>query len=284
MYKKSAKTLAGHGIGNLYLIKSINNFIISHLKSNLTYVQGHKMYLDSSYSLEFSIDGIWEPLETDLVKKEIKKGDIVLDIGANIGYYTLIFAKLVGKEGKVYAFEPDPNTFALLKKNIEMNRYGNVVLEQKAVSNKTGKIKLYLSSYSVDNRTYDSGDGRKYIEVESMRLDDYFKNDDEKISVVKMDIQGAEGIAIEGMPMLLEKNEKLKIITEFWPLGLQRCGTEPRNFSKLLEKYGFKLYNINEQEKKIKLITTDALSKTYTPEKDNYTNLLCVRDNSATVE
>jgi len=194
MYKKGIKILSGHGIENFYSVKVAHNFVISHLKSTFAEVDGHKMFLDSKDSLNLSINGVYEPFETELVKKEIKKGDVVLDIGANIGYYTLIYAKLVGEEGKVFAFEPDPDNFALLKKNVEINGYRNVILAQKAVSNKTGKIRLYLSEVNKgDHRIYDSHDGRKSIEIETIRLDDYFKNYNVRIDFIKMDVQGAEG-------------------------------------------------------------------------------------------
>jgi hypothetical protein len=148
IYRKVVKILSGHGIGNFYPVRVFNNFIVSRLKSTLAEVDGHKMFLDSRDSLGLSIFSIHEPLETGLVKEKIKKGDVVLDIGANIGYYTLIFAKLVGEEGKVFAFEPEPTNFSLLEKNVEINGYKNVVLIQKAVSNETGKIRLYLSKGS----------------------------------------------------------------------------------------------------------------------------------------
>jgi len=194
IYKKAVKILSGHGIGNFYPIKVIHSFVISYLKSNFAEVQGHKMFLDSKDSLCLSINGVYEPFETELVKKEIKKGDVVLDLGANIGYYTLIFGKLVGKRGKVFAFEPDPTNFSLLKKNVEMNGYKNVELVQKAVSNKTGKIKLYLCEDNKgDHRIYNSHDGRQSIEIEAIRLDDYFKNYNGAVDFIKMDIQGAEG-------------------------------------------------------------------------------------------
>ena len=155
MYKKVVKILSGHGIGKIYPIRVVHDFIIPHLKTTLAEVQGHKMFLDSKDALGLSINEIYEPLETEFVKKEVKKGNVVLDIGANIGYYTLIFAKLVGENGKVFAFEPDPTNFALLKKNVEMNGYKNVVLVQRAVSNKTGKLKLYLCEDNPgDHRIY----------------------------------------------------------------------------------------------------------------------------------
>lgn len=214
------------------------------------------------------------------MKKEIKKGNVVLDIGANIGYYTLIFAKLVGEEGRVYAFEPDPTNFALLKKNVEINGYKNVVLVQKAVSNNSGRIKLYLSKNNMgDHRIYDSGeDGRQHIEIEAIRLDDYFEHFEGRIDFIKMDIQGAEGGAIQGMYNLLNKNNNVKIVTEFWPIGLKRFGTDPEEFLRLLIKLGFKLYEVNEQDKEIKPVNIPRLLEIYTPVKGNFTNLLCVKE------
>ncbi|MFB0524156.1 MAG: FkbM family methyltransferase [Phycisphaerae bacterium] len=282
IYEKIVKALSGYGIGRFYLVRVVHNFIISHLKPNFVEVQGHKMFLDSKDSLGLSITGIHEPFETELVKKEIRKRDVVLDIGANIGYYTLIFAKLVGEEGKVFAFEPDPDNFALLKKNVQINGYQNVILVQKAVSNKTAKIRLYLSEENKgDHRIYDSHEHRKSIEIEAIRLDDYFKNYNGRVNFIKMDIQGAEGGAIEGMTNLLKKNKSVKIMTEFWPIGLKRFGIDPEEFLKLLMQYGFKLYHIIEQEKKIEPVNISSsyskLLDRYYPDGD-FTYLLCVKE------
>lgn len=124
-----------------------------------------------------------------------------------------------------------------------MNGYKNVILVQKAVSNKTGKLKLYLSEDNPgDHRIYNSHDGRKSFEIEAIRLDDYFKDYDGKIDFIKMDIQGAEGWAIQGMLNLLKKNKTVKIVSEFWPIGLKRSGIEPDEYLKLLIELGFKLY------------------------------------------
>ncbi len=279
IYKKVAKIISGHRIGRFYPIRVINSFIISQLRSNFAEVQGHKMFLDSKDSLSLSIYESYEPLETQLVKREIKRGNVVLDLGANIGYYTLIFAKLVGEEGKVFAFEPDPTNFALLEKNIEMNGYKNVILVQKAVSNKDGKLKLYLSEYSMgDHAIFNLYEGCKFIEIEVIRLDDYFKNYEGKIDFIKIDTEGAEEQAIQSMLNLLKKNKTVKILTEFFPIGLKGSDIDPAEYLNTLLKLDFKLYHINEQEKKIEPASIPKLLEIYSPEKQNNTNLLCVRE------
>lgn len=279
IYKNVRALLLGHGIIKFYPVRVIHSRIFSHLKSNLVEVQGHKMFLDSKDSLRLSIYGVYETFETELVKKEIKNGDVVLDVGANIGYYTLIFAKLVGEKGKVFAFEPDPTNFALLKKNVETNGYRNVILVQKAVSNKTEKTRLYLSEDNkADHRIYDSHDGRQSVEIEAIQLDDYFKDYDGRIDFIKMDIEGAEAAALQGTLNLLKKNKDVKIVTEFWPIALKRFGVNPEEYLKSLREQDFRLYHINEQEKKIEPVSIFELLETYNLERENSTNLLCVKE------
>lgn len=238
-------------------------------------IQGHKMYLDTTDSLGLSSSEFHENFETQLVRNLIKKGDTVLDIGANIGYYTLIFAKLVGREGKVFAFEPDLENFNLLKKNVKINGYRNIILVNKAVSNKNGKEKLYISIYNKgDHRIFDVNDGRKYIEIETIKLDDYFKNYNGNIDFIKIDVQGAEGGVIEGMLNLLEKNRDLKILSEFVPSLSTLFGFKPKEFFNMLLKNGFKPNYIDEKRQKIFPIIVDDWIKKGFFDKINYVNIL----------
>ncbi|MDP4011166.1 MAG: FkbM family methyltransferase [Candidatus Roizmanbacteria bacterium] len=275
VYRCMIPLLKGTGIGSLYPI----NLLLNHLKSDVSVVYNHKMFLDVSDTLGLSLNGSYEKFETELVKKEVQRGDVVLDIGANIGYYTLIFAKLVGEKGKVYAFEPDPTNFKLLKKNVLINGYKNVIFVQKAVSQKNGIVKLYLCDDNKgDHRIYDSGDDRDFLEIESIKLDDYFCGKNRKINFIKMDIQGAEGLALQGMTDILKRNDELKIISEFWPIGLKRAGTTPSSFLKLLLDHGFKLNELNEKNKMIIQITRQELLEKYKVSEESYTNLLCTRE------
>ncbi len=278
IYKSARTVFGGHGIAGLPVLRTIHGFALKHLKSNFATVRGHKIFLDPKDSLNLSINGTYEEYETELMEKIVKTGDIVLDIGANIGYYTLLFAKLVGKEGKVFAFEPDPANFALLKKNIEANSYANVVLVNKGVADRTEKCKLYLSEDPGDHQMYDAHDGRKYIEVECTSIDDYFKNNRQKIDFIKMDIQGAEFVAAQGMLRVLNNNPAVKVISEFWPAGLTKAGAPPRAYPELFLANGFSLYEINESQKKLVPVNAISLLETYTAKKGNHTNILWERE------
>lgn len=272
IYKKTYNLLAGKKLGRLWPIKIINNFLYPLLKPKATYVQGHKMYLDKKDALELSVR-VYEPLQVNFVKKTVKEGDTVLDLGAHIGYYTLLFAKLVGNEGKVFSFEPNPENFSLLKKNVKENGYNNVEIFQKAVSGKTGKTKLYISEVSPGSRIYDSNEDQKTMEIETVCLDDYFKDYDKKISFIKMDVEGAEGETVKGIVSILNKNEDIKIMTEFWPEGLKRSGVEAEDYLKFMTDKGFRIYYINQEEKKIEPISIPDLLK-ITPGKQMAADLI----------
>src|SRR5205085_1401318 len=105
------------------------------------FIQGSWMYIDDKDSLSLTKYGTYEPDETDLIKKIIRPEYIVLDIGANIGYYTLLMAKQVKQ---VFAFEPEQRNFELLQKNIDLNKLDNVDPRNVAASANSGKSTLYL--------------------------------------------------------------------------------------------------------------------------------------------
>jgi len=264
-----------------YPLKIFQKKFLSLLKSDFAYVQGSKMFfLDDLFKI-ISLKGVWEEAETQFVKETIKEGEIVLDVGAHIGYYTLLFSKLVSSKGKVFAFEPSPKNFSLLKKNVEINGYQNVELINKAVSDKTGKTKLFLSEKnSGDNRIFDDGENPRSLDITEITLDDFFKDNKYQnlISLIKMDIQGAEGKAIMGMKNLLIKNKKLKLITEFWPYGLVKSGTNPNQLLLELSNLGFIPTIISKKGKKLQPTTIKELEK-MSSNLNGYVNLLWIRKN-----
>jgi len=279
IYLKIAFILNFLGFGKVVALRKTSSTILSNLRPDYIESEGHKFFLDESDSLHLFPDGIYEEFGTSIVKQMIKKGDVVLDLGAHIGYFTLIFAKLVGENGKVYAFEPSPDNYSLLKKNVQVNGYNNVILVKNGVSNKTGKNMLYLSdSNPGDNMIIDTKENRQSIEIETVRLDDYFRDFKNQINFIKMDIQGAELDALRGMSSLLKKMENIKIMSEFAPKWLKKFGNEPIEYLKLLKEFNFKIFEIDGKKKKISRVNSQELIKKYSPEREEYTNLLCTRD------
>ena len=142
MKEKFINILLNSSLVRSNLVISLGRFVRSLSKSNIVEIEGRKMFTQNNDGLALSVFKIYEPNQTKIVKKYVHEGDVVIDVGAHVGYYTLLMAQLVGKNGKVYSFEPDPVNFELLKKSVEINGFENVILIQKAVSDTTEKIRL----------------------------------------------------------------------------------------------------------------------------------------------
>lgn len=256
--------------------------IVNLFKPDWVMVGNNKMYIDKNdrvVSMELILSGVWEEYETNLFKKHLKPGNIVLDIGANIGYHTLIAAERVGKTGHVYAFEPDPKNFQLLKKSVEVNGYKNVTLEQVALSNKNGQGKLFLSNEDNygDLRIFDSQDMRASTQIKLMALDTYFKDKNPQIDVIKLDVQGSEALVITGAQQTLKKNKHLKLFTEFWPKALRLSGSSATDYFSLLTKNGFKISEIDVKHKRLIKVALKKLLADYSEQSQYNADLLCIK-------
>lgn len=197
--------------------------------------------------------------------QHISKGDIVLDIGANIGFYTKILSGLVGDTGKVYAFEPDKTNFNYLLRNA--GHLKNVQFYNKAVSDKTGKIILYHSDMlNVDHKTYATEHYTSTSEIDAVALDDVIPN--QQVDFIKIDIQGFEYFAFLGMQNILNKNPQLKIITEFYPMGMENANVDFNAFFELLWKNNFVVYK--QLGNQLSTFTPSDI-KTFTAKKDAFT-------------
>jgi len=281
-FKKGFKLFSGRGLNKIPLVWKTYCFLYRHIKPAhgiiLTEIQGHKMWIDTEEMGFFLClllnDEKYEECETRLFEKLVKPEMVVLDIGAHIGYYTLIAADLVGKNGKVFAFEPAPDNYALLVKNIEVNGYKNIIPTQKAVSNKTGTTKLFLDpDCKGAHRIYDCRDKKEHVIVNLTTLDEFFKYRDGRINIIKMDVEGAEMGVLQGMTNLIKKNIDLKIFAEFCPALLRKFGASPEEFLSRLVEYGFRLYKIDEMKKTVNTVSVTQVLRECGGTK--VTNLLC---------
>lgn len=164
------------------------------------------------------------------IKEIIGEGSIVIDAGANVGFYTRLFSKIVGNTGLVIAFEPNLKNFEILKERT--GNLKNVRIENAALSDKSGKLDLYISEdLNVDHQTYDSGESRNKIQINAFSLDDFCEmNGIKKVSFIKMDLQGYDAIAFRGMEKTIKKNPKIRLCCEFWPYGMKKAGVEPEDW------------------------------------------------------
>lgn len=266
------------------LYKFLYQSLLPQKRVILVPVHQHKMYVDigdmGGMTSILVSGGIYEKQTTWVFRSMVNKGMVCLDIGANIGYFTLIAARLVGEEGKVFAFEPEPHNFDLLVRNITLNGYDNVIPVQKAISNKNGRTKLFLNTFEGGGHTlararHNDKFFEGIIEVEVQTLDSFFSDYNGKIDFIKVDVEGAELAVLEGMGNIIKKNKDLIIITEFCPQHLSQFGSPPEEYLNRLIQHGFKLYDINEEKESVYLTDVASLLKEYRHRKG--TNLLAKR-------
>jgi FkbM family methyltransferase len=192
--------------------------------------------------------GVIEPSITRLVKRLVGPGMTAVDVGANLGYYTLLFAEMVGPNGQVYAFEPVPYNASLLNRSVHANGYTNVIAVAKSVSNATGATTLHLNAGNFGNHTIVSGinapsDGE--VVVDTLSLDGFF-DASQRIDFMKIDVEGAEGLVAQGAGRLLAQTPA-RIVMEFWPFGERRLGTDPEHLLNALRGYGFDIKLIPDE-------------------------------------
>ena len=277
VYRKCVQKAAGYGLDNVRIVHALHGHMLRRLRPESVTVFGKRLYLDDADSLNLSIHGAHEPDTTALLKSLVRDGDTVLDIGAHIGYFTLLMAGLAGDSGRVIAFEAHPDNAALLRKTIVESGYNNVVIENKATTSRTGSLYLIPDREgTVDHRTTDVLEGPEQIGIEGVALDDYF-DATTKVDVIKMDIQGAEGHALRGMERLVARQDRLTLITEFEPWGLDESGIGARRYLEMLRDFGFTVYDLRSRDDEHLAVGPDTLCGKYPPIKDAFTNLYCVK-------
>ena len=221
--------------------------------------------------------GVYERAEADFFLSVCEKGMCVLDIGANVGFYTAIACHAVGSSGQVIALEPDPESYRYLERTIEANRVDNVRAFQLAASDERTKKRLFLSMDNRgDNRLYDPKESWNSVEVETVTVDGLFAELGlEKVDLIKMDVQGAEGYVLGGMKGIIEQSESLLLMSEFWPLGLRQANTDPLELLVQLEGLGLELYELVDETRPKKISDKRAFVGRYPGRK--YATLLGAR-------
>jgi FkbM family methyltransferase len=158
---------------------------------------------------------------TKIVYSLVRTDDLVLDIGANIGYITVWLAGLVGDRGRVYSFEPIPETYKYLEHNVRKLRYNNIITFQCAASSQSGDAVMEIpqdmsgSENFYQSRIVDvngNRGGRRVVTVSKCRADDIFKDNMESISFIKIDVEGHELDVIQGAEGLISRSKPSMLI------------------------------------------------------------------------
>ena len=260
----------------LYQNKKLRKLIIPLLKKlNLGDITIKHHYSGSKFKLDaFVHKGYWyhgknrEKIQMEQFSRIIREGDTVFELGAHIGYISLYFSKLAGETGKVYVFEPGANNLPYTRKNLAASKIKNIELVEKAVSDTNGKATFYLENITgqsnslvkdyrvtkkIHSKTF-TDLKKKEVEVETIRIDDFIlQNNIAKVDFVKIDIEGAEYLAIKGMPNLLSTKK---------PTMMIEVTENHEALFELLKSYGYEF--------------VDEYSKMVTERKAFYGNLFCV--------
>ena len=177
-----------------------------------------------------------EPQTISYVRRHIRRTDICVDVGANIGLYTLLFAR---EAACVYAFEPNPAARRVCKRAIMLNDYQNVILDGRAISEEGGQARFYVNRASGLSALIPVSNTTRIINVEKVRLDDLSLG---RVDWLKIDVEGHEIAVLRGAQQLIARNPQIRLIVEFIP---ERGDFDENEFFRLLEGFEFEGLDYN---------------------------------------
>ena len=260
----------------------------SHGERATVRVDGHTFEVDlrdTGVGYDLFVQGRYEPAETAIIKQIVRPGDNVIDVGANIGYYTVLFGHLVGQAGRVLAIEPDPETAELLRSNIRSNGLASrIEVIQAAAGSGHRLVKLHRSSIgnrgdfrvrSAQDPTLPANRFDDTVDVSEVPIDDLVPTWDHA-DFVKVDVQGYERRVLTGLAETLRRSPKITILTEFWPTGITDAGDSAIDFLNDLILQKFDLFEPTI-EGKLKSVTVDSVLRDLADSVPAYTNLICSR-------
>lgn len=252
MYLAARRVLLGTGISTVPPFSWIKQAALRRLRGpGRKPVLGSWMRLDPLDRLNLGVNGVYEPEDTAFAGRVIRSGNCVVDVGANVGYYTCYFSRLVGPKGRVLAFEPAPDMFEIASDNVRYNGYDTQTeVRNQAVTDHSGPLTLYMEEgRPEDNRIFNDGEApRKAVAVEGVCLDDVEELKTRPPDFIKMDIQGAEIFAIRGMRRVLRESTNVCVLLEYWPYGLLKTGRQPEELIGELMDAGLVVCRVAEED------------------------------------
>lgn len=197
--------------------------------------------------------GLWEINLTHYLKRSLKPGDILIDVGANVGYYTLLAAKQVGNDGKVYAVEASASAYKFLKRNIEINRLENVMSFHRAASDKDAELEIYsgetranLGATTIRRNKAEKFRFKLEGTVKASPLDQIIPIDDLlRARIIKIDVEGAEISVIRGIePILSQFSCETEFVIELTTAAIIEAGETVSGIVDIFKRNGFRPYQL----------------------------------------
>ena len=191
--------------------------------------------------------GVYEPQLTSILMPLVKPGMTIFDIGANIGYYSILMAEKVGPRGSVHCFEINDNILKLLEGNIKLSGAGNIRVVRQAVSDKNGRETFYVPSLGDEGEGSLRPSGRYKaegtMEVETTTLDSFIeKNGIPKVDLIKIDVEGGEFLAFEGAKKLLSSKDRPIIMFEALDTACANFGHTWIDSIEKVKSFGYRIY------------------------------------------
>ncbi|MDX2193725.1 MAG: FkbM family methyltransferase [Gemmatimonadales bacterium] len=208
--------------------------------------------------------GVWERAESARFLALVAPGMTVLDVGANIGWYTMLAARAVGPAGRVIAVEPDPDCCDRIRRAAAANGHAHVTVVQAAASDRAGRATFHLDAESWGHSLGAANVGRPAgtLEVETRTLDAIAAElpPPGRVDVLKVDVQGAEGMALAGAAALLRR-DRPALLMELEPGRLRAMGTDPLSLLESLEALGYRIGTITEDGREEALTLPEAIRR-----------------------
>jgi len=195
----------------------------------------------------------FEPLSAKLISENIKENDVFIDVGANMGFFSVIASKLVGGRGMVFSIEANPSILEILRSNTPSL---NTIIINSAIGNRCGTTEFYVTDDTVNSGIAPSPFVKinQKITIPILTLDKLMDDGtfpDQRANFIKIDVQGDEVTVLEGAKSLIDRNDDLCILVEWAPGWMETAGYDLNQLPDLIKEYGFKdIYVIDEYLKK----------------------------------
>lgn len=225
-------------------------------------LDGYRMYVDLTDELVGAAiaGGHYEPHVTRAISSTLQPGDTFVDLGANIGYYSLLAAAIVGPGGRVIGFEARPDNVWLARLSVRENGFRNVTLHNLAVADRATQLQMHAPDHTSLSKVVDESAEitEDFVAIPAVALDDALA-DLARVDVIKMDIDGGEVRALRGMCGLLERCRP-KLFFEYAPFTLHELGRcAPRTLLEEVLALGYRLYAVPQIGGLIPFETVDQI-------------------------